>query len=306
MTDSNQNLFSFDYSTRKLKNRDEGKTKSRYSVVYGDGGNIMHCKKDSYHIIPTASVSKLGQTFVDKGDTVTPFSHRHGEVIGLNIEIMKNRKTKVGDKSYNAIITIPNNGGGRGYLSIKENRLICLNGWTRSKTIHAEKSIKIPHTFDYDEALELMEQAIVEFIELIEFMEAKDGKLNDIVLEKSDATRKLNEWFFVNEMPASHKKDEKGREMDLDTFRKIISTEPESIKSYSRYQELKEAFDRELENNKTLNLDLSMYTVFATVTNYLSRRLEKSNSSAPEEVQSKRQSTKLEYFDQEANLVASN
>jgi len=41
---------------------------------------------------------------------------------------------------------------------------------------------------------------------------------------------------------------------------------------------------------------LSMYTVFATVTNYLSRRIEKSGSKADATVQLERASEKLGFF----------
>jgi hypothetical protein len=40
-----------------------------------------------------------------------------------------------------------------------------------------------------------------------------------------------------------------------------------------------------------------MYTVFATVTNYLSRRVEKSGSKAPQAIKDERASAKLSYFD---------
>jgi hypothetical protein len=40
-----------------------------------------------------------------------------------------------------------------------------------------------------------------------------------------------------------------------------------------------------------------MYTVYATVTNYLSRRIEKSGSKADETVQLERSSEKLKFFE---------
>ena len=60
---------------------------------------------------------------------------------------------------------------------------------------------------------------------------------------------------------------------------------------------LKNAFKKELDYNTNLDLDLSMYTVFASVTNYLSRRVEQSASKASEEVKFERASKKLSFFD---------
>ena len=54
------------------------------------------------------------------------------------------------------------------------------------------------------------------------------------------------------------------------------------------------AFKRELGFNEKLNLKLSKYTIFATITNYLSRRAEKSGSKAPTEVLIQRQEAKID------------
>jgi hypothetical protein len=54
------------------------------------------------------------------------------------------------------------------------------------------------------------------------------------------------------------------------------------------------AFKREIGFNKQLNLKLSKYTIFATITNYLSRRAEKSGSVAPIEIFMQRQETKID------------
>jgi hypothetical protein len=49
-----------------------------------------------------------------------------------------------------------NNGGGRGYLSIKQLRLICTNGMISSSAMDNKNFIKIPHTINYQESLRMM------------------------------------------------------------------------------------------------------------------------------------------------------
>jgi hypothetical protein len=281
------NLFDFDYSVETIKNKDN--SSSRFGVVFGQKGMVMHTKKDSYTIVETTDLSMIGQAFIDKGFEVNPFVHKFGEVIGLNISLTKNKLTKVGEKSYNAIITVPNNGGGMGYLSMIENRLICTNGSTKKNKLGEFNSLKIPHNITYNTSLVLMQKAIEQFEQIIGIMESQDENLNDQTLTEIEVMRLLNVWFFENEFPVSQKNG-----LTLDEFRELLAVNPESIKCIERYEQMKEALKNELEYNKTLNLELSKYTVFATVTNYLSRRGEKSNSSAPAEVFMQRQETKIE------------
>lgn len=283
-----ENLFSFDYQVNNIPNEDG--SESRFFSVYGEGGNVMHCKKDTYHLVQTQDLSRIGHAFIDKGLKVTPFTHRNGEVIGLNVHL-GNKATKVGEKTYNAFITVPNNGSGRGYFSIKELRLICTNGMVQTLN-NSKQSVKVPHNADYNEYLNLMQQAIDQFVEIVNYIEERDQNLNDAVVKRTEALLHLNRWFYNYEMPASHKEG-----MTFDKFRELLATNPESIKSYDRYEQLKEAFNAELNYNEELDLKLSMYTVFATVTNYLSRRVEKSKSKASDEVQITRASKKLEYFE---------
>lgn len=289
------NLFNFEYQVKQLKNQDQ--TDSRFSVVYGDGGNVMHCKKDSYSIIKTADVSTLAQAFINQAYEVKTFSHRNGEVIGLNIPLSKNKLTAIGHKKYNAIITIPNNGGGKGYLSIHEVRLICTNGMTRTKILNKEAYIKIPHTIDYNYSLKLLAESVTAFDLIIKHIEAFDKALDQQKLSSEEARRQLSQWFFENEMPAGHKKD-----MTLDDFRKAVYMNPDSVKCIDRFEELMGSFRREREYNEILNLELSHYTVYASVTNYLSRRIEASKSTAPKEIQNARQSAKLECFNKLATV----
>lgn len=282
------NLFTFDYITENLKNQDS--TPSNFHVVYGDEGKVMHCKKDNYKLVSTIDLSAIGHTFLNQGLDVKSWTHRNGEVIGLNIDLGK-KPTKVGDKQYNAIITVPNNGGGKGYFTIQEERLICTNGMTQKLT-NSKGSIKVPHKADYNTYLKLMGKAIQHFTEIIEFIELRDANLDDKVVTIIEAKKHLNEWFYKYEMPTSHKSD-----MTLDEFRKALYMDTESIKSYHRYQALMSAFNLELGYNDALDLKLSMYTVFATITNYLSRRIEASNSTAATETQFARASAKLAYFE---------
>lgn len=281
------NLFDFDYVTETIKNKDN--TDSRFGIVYGQKGMVMHTKKDSYTIVDTIDLSMLGQAFIDKGYSVSTFTHRFGEVIGLNIALSKNKLTKVGDKTYNAIITVPNNGCGMGFLLIFENRLICGNGATKKNKLGSFNSLKIPHKITYKLSLELMQKALVQFESIIELIEKQDEALNAQQIDEIEAMRLLNVWFFENEFPASQKNG-----LTLDAFRKALAVNPDEIKCIDRYNELKVAFKRELGFNEQLNLKLSKYTIFATITNYLSRRAEKSNSKAPTEIIMQRQEAKID------------
>lgn len=286
------NLFGFEYQETPLTNLDG--TKSNFRQVFGRDGKNVVCPKGTYHIVKTADVSTLGNAFINKGYKVSTFDHRNGESIGLNVSF-GSKPSKVGDSAYNLIITVPNNGNGKGYLAIKQVRLICENGMVSNKTMHKDNYIKIPHTMNYKDSLILMEQSIGGFLSLLEQVQNRDMFLDGVELTDIDVLVSLNKWFFENEMPASHKKD-----MTLDSFRMLLATDPDSIKSIARYNELKEAYHRELSYNAELGLNLSMYTVYATVTNYLSRRVEKSNSGASNEVQIERASKKLEFFNVEA------
>jgi len=281
------NLFNFDYEQQNIPNKDG--SESRFGIVYGEGGKVIHTKKDSYKIIPTADLSTIGNAFVEKGYAVSTFNSKGGEVIGLNINLGE-RPSAVGDKLYQALITVPNNGVGKGFLSIKEVRLVCTNGMVRS--LSSDKSqIKIPHSVDYPYAIKLMQDSLEQFELIISSIAAREEELDSQVIDKDTAMYELNKWFFGYEMPDSHKEG-----MTLNMFRQLIVTDPDSIKCIDRYNELRAAFNKELGFNEELGLKLSMYTVFATVTNYLSRRIEKSASVAPVEIQYQRQSDKLTAF----------
>lgn len=283
------NLFDFEYKELTLNNLDG--TPSNFRQVFGRNGVNVTCPKGTYHIVKTSDVSTLGQAFIDKGYEVETFNHRNGEVIGLNVSF-GNYPSKVGESQYNLIITIPNNGGGRGFLSIKQLRLICSNGMTSNKTMHKDNYIKIPHTINYKDSLKMMELSINGFVSLMEQVQAHDIMLDGKTLDHNEAMFQLNKWFFEQEFPKSQKGDR-----TLNDFREALALNPNSIKCIDRYNELKKAFQLELEYNKQLGLELSMYTVYASVTNYLSRRIEKSGSKADKNVQFERTSKKLSFFD---------
>lgn len=284
-----ENLFTFEYETQNILNKNG--TKSNFNTVYGAGGNVIHCKKDNYQVVSTKDLSILGHTFIDKNKDVKTFTHRDGEIIGLNINL-GNRLTKVGEKTYNALITIPNNGGGKGFLTIKENRLICTNGAVHSESFLKEKSIKIPHNFEYKYALNLMEQSLIAFEEYITIIEAYEKTLNNFQLKETDVMFLLNKWFYENEMPSSHKEG-----LSFNDFRLSIVTNRGAIKCIERYDQLMNALKNEIQYCKELKIDISKYTVIASINNYLSRRIEKSNSSADLEIQFARQSAKVSTFD---------
>jgi hypothetical protein len=286
------NLFNFEYQEISLANQDG--TKSNFRQVFGLGGVNMACPKGSYHIVKTEDVSSLGQAFIEKGYDVSTFNHRNGEVIGLNVTF-GSKMTKVGDCNYNLIITIPNNGGGKGYLSIKQLRLICTNGMISNQTMHKDNYIKIPHTWNYVDSIELMQQSIDGFTSLMTQLESRDNMFNAHELKDTEVMFHLNKWFFEQEMPAS----QKGK-MTLDDFRRLLVENPNEIQSIGRYNALKLAYEKEIEYNTTLGLKLTMYTAYASITNYLSRRVELSGSKASDEVKTERASKKLVYFD---NLI---
>ena len=127
---------------------------------------------------------------------------------------------------------------------------------------------------------------------LFEHVQANDLALNDVTLERTDAMYNLNKWFFEEEFPTSQKDG-----ITFDEFRRDLAVDPKSIKCIGRYNELMDAFSKEIAYNEELGLNLSMYTVYATVTNYLSRRIEKSGSKADATVQLERSSEKLKFFE---------
>ena len=194
------NLFNFEYQTQQINNLND--TPSRFSVVYGQEGFVIHTKKDAYSLISTEAISNLGNAFIEKGYGVSSFTHRSGEVIGLNINLGQ-QMSQVGDKTFRAYITIPNNGGGSGHLSIKEVRLVCTNGMVR--TISNNKgSIKIPHNLNYKTALDLMHESLEKFVIIQEMIMQKDLQMDSIKQNSTDVMKLLNEWFFEHEMPANH------------------------------------------------------------------------------------------------------
>lgn len=279
------NLFDFDYDTTTIQNADG--SDSRFQYVIGDKGMVVHAKKTGYEMIPTSALSLIGDIFKEKGKTVTPYVHKFGEVIGLSINLGE-RMTKVGDKTYRALLHVPNNGTGAGHLMISEVRLVCTNGMVR-KNNGTGKLVTIPHNITYPQALKLVEVAIDSFVSLVRTAEENDEALNAVGIDKYEAKELLNKWFYRYEMPESHKKD-----LTETQFRAALVEMSDDIptSSQNRYKELQEAFDRELGYNEQLGLSLSKYTVFAAITNYLSRRLEKSGSAAPKEVKQIRQEKK--------------
>lgn len=289
---NNNNLFQFEYDEVALLNRNG--SKSNFRQVFGEDGTIITCPKSSYHLVKTADLSNLGNAFIDKGHNVSTFTHRNGEVIGLNVEF-GNKPSKVGDSNYSLFITVPNNGGGKGFLSIKQVRLICTNGMVSTKSVHKNNHIKIPHTINYNQSIELMKQSIDGFMLLHEQVQKFDEAMDAEKMSLTDIQFHLNKWFFEQELPKSQIGD-----WTLDSFRKALVMEPETVPSFHRYNELKDALNKELAHNETLRLDVSLYTAYAAITNYLSRRVETSGSTASDEVKLTRASEKLTYFD---NLV---
>lgn len=299
-----ENVFPFNYEEHVIFNKDGSQdaeqTLSRYRVIFGNGGQIINCAKNSYHIVSTLAVSSLAEAFENEGLPAKPFIFNDGAKIGLSVTF-GNRPSQVGECQYTLIVTVPNDGSGMGYLAVKQLRLICGNGQTRRSTVYKDNNIKIPHTFDYNDAIELMKASIQTYGRLLKELEERDIQMAEASLTDTQVQFHLNKWFYQYEMPSSQKtfKNDDGEVVNytLDMFRAQLVEDADSVPSALRYEELMEALERELEYNKELKLDLSMYTVFATITNYLSRRQEKSGSKAPTEIKSERTSAKLRYFD---------
>ena len=301
-----KNVFPFDYEEFVLYNKDEaftedeGQTFSRYRVIYGDEGRIINCAKNSYHIVSTKAVSSLAEAFISQGLDAKPFIFNGGAKIGLSVTF-GNRPSKVGECQYTLIVTVPNDGSGMGYLAVKQLRLICGNGQTRRSTVYKDNNIKIPHTFNYEEAIDLMKESIQTYGRLMSELENRDVKMLELSLSDTQVRFNLNKWFYDNEMPVSQKtfKDDNDnvKEYTFNMFREQLIEDAGNVPLASRYSELMDAFNLEMGYNEELKLDLSMYTVFASVTNYLSRRVEKSGSTAPQEIKDERASTKLSFFD---------
>jgi hypothetical protein len=284
-----KNLFSFEYQDSPILNRDG--SKSNFRQIYGEKGNVIVCPKSSYHLVKTADLSNLGNAFIDKGYEVSTFTHREGELIGLNIRFGE-KPSKVGDCTYDLYVTVPNNGAGRGFQCIKQLRTICLNGAVSSKTIGKDNSIKIPHTINYNQSLELMKQSIDGFMSLFSQIQIFDEAMDSQKLTLPEIKFHLNKWFFEQELPKSQVGD-----LTLDSFRRALAIAPESLPSIGRYNELMDAYGKELAHNETLKLEPSLFTAYAAITNYLSRRVEKSGSGAANEIVVARASEKLSYFD---------
>jgi len=291
------NIFKFSYQESYLKNLDD--TPSRFRGVYGDKGNLINVPKgERYNIIQTEDVSVLASVFQDNGLNVTPFVFKDGEVIGIDVP-MGERMSKVGDRQVSMRLTIKNNGTGVGYASAFVKRLICTNGAVRTE-FAKDRMVKIPHTKDYNIYLKIAQDSILTFKSLLQSFDEQDLLLDGTKLDKIDLMFHLNKWFFDFEFPDS----QKGK-MKFNEFRLLLVEEPEKIKPIDRYRELMSALDREVGYNTELKLDLSMYTAYAAVSNYLSRRVEKSGSAAPIEIVQERAFDKLSYFAVPTSTVVS-
>ena len=288
-----QNIFDFSYSEDYLRNLDG--SASKFRGVYGEGGNLVVVPKGGrYNVVQTEDVSAIARAlYEESGLKATPFIFKSGEVIGLNVN-MGNVVSKVGDRQVFMRLNVKNNGTGVGYLGAFVKRLICSNGAMRTE-FSKDKIIKIPHTRDYNAYLKIAQDAVVAFNTLIEVLDAQDLAMDSKKIEKTDLMFHLNKWFFEYEYPTS----QRGK-MTFNEFRLLLVEKKEKIQPYDRYRELMNALDREIGYNAELGLKQSVYTAYAAVSNYLSRRIEKSGSGAPIEIVQERALGKLDYF---SNLV---
>lgn len=282
--------FAWDYEFETVKNK--GGSNSKWGVVYGAEGIATHCRKEgSYHVIPTSEINALAENFHNQGIKMSSYCHKFGEQLGLNLDFDEAVLTAVGDITYKGILHIKNDGNGVGYLSIQEERLICTNGMRRK--FNMMNRITIPHNSNMTARLELCAQAVEQFKALIELAQKQDATLNSFEVTNEQVRYLLTKWYFEKEMPKSQKPDG----YTLSQFRAdLVSDKRQEIKSIDRYDSLIAAWNREEQYNGALNLTRSMYTVFASITNYLSRRVEKSRSAASIEMQQERVSKKVDSF----------
>lgn len=277
-----KNIFNFEYQTETLNNQDG--TKSRFGVVYGENGNIVHTKKDTYHMVSTESVSQIANAINQQGYEISSFCHRHGEVIGFQVNLGI-KPTKIGDISYEAVLLIPNNGKGVGITYLKEKRLICTNGMMRTL---GSQVVKIPHRKDYKSYLEIAEATMSNFLQMVEMAQKSDESLTEYVMHKWEAKHRLATWF--------HKHETDGK-LSLNQLREALyKREGVSNVIMAKYDDLMAAFEREVGYNEDLELNLSMYTLLATVTNYLTRRREQRASKLHDVMRQKRDTAKVEDF----------
>lgn len=280
------NIFNFDYEVFNLSNKDQ--STSSFKGVYGQDGILMHAfPGNKFNIIKTEDVNIVANVFQEKGYSVKPFVHDYGKIIGLSVPIGQ-RQHEVGDRRCDLRLIIKNNGTGKGYLSAHITRLVCTNGMTVQE-FGSKSVVKIPHTNDYKYYLELAQNAMVQFENLLSLYEEKETILNKNIITRDELKFELNKWFFNFEFPSS----QKPKDYTFNDFRKDLAVDPESIKCIDRYNQLIDSMRKELGYNEDLNLQCTSYTIFATVSNYLSRRVEKSGSKAPVEIQQERVSEKM-------------
>lgn len=280
-----ENIFNWDYEVEKLYNKN-GKS-SRFSVVYGENGNVVHTKKDSYNMVLTTDVSKIANGLIEMGYDCVPFIHKSGEIIGFKTSLGE-KITKVGQMVYEAVLYIPNNGKGVGITYLKELRSICGNGMMRTFKNYDENQVKIPHNADYQSYLDVAEKTMVTFLKMCEDAQNEDESLTKYNMENEEARYRLTDYFH---------KYETNNKLSLDELRAALYTgEGVSGVTLRKYELLMDCFNKELEYNKELNLNLTMYTLLATVTNYLSRKREARESKLSEIIRLKRESRKVGSF----------
>lgn len=282
-----ENIFGFEYALEALKNGNG--TDSRFNVVRGQNGFVTHACKRGYEIIDTQAVSDVSHRICDLlgAEVPKPYIHKNGEVIGVQVHLGE-KDALTGKVSYSAVLNIKNNGTGVGKLILKERRLICSNGMT---ALVAVGEFSIPHRTNYKEHLKRAQSAVAGYKILVEQAQHRDERLNTMKISKEVLRRDLNNWFYHYELPASAREN-----MSFNDFRATVAGFGDAeIKqsNQARYDALMRAMEEELAHNVTLGLDISKYTVLATVTNYLSRRIEQSGSEAPEAIQFQRANKKI-------------
>lgn len=268
-----ENLFGFNYNVHTINNQDG--SESRFAYVTGKNGMVVHTKKNTYNVIPTESISNIAQVFINQGYKVSPYTFKHGESIGFEVDFGP-RSTELGVINYYGVFEVPQNGYGAARFLVREEKKICTNGMVRGFTFK-NRELTIPHYKNFNDYVDFCQNALQFFGEIIESAIQQDKTLAGKTLDKYEFMKRLNEWFYETEIKGMNNAPK-----SPEAFRAELASEGVTdYKWYSKYRKFLTSIKRELEYGEQLNIKLSCYTMLMVVTNYLSRKREERNSKLP-------------------------
>ena len=281
------NLLDFNYQTQIIKNLDG--SDSQFKTIFGQDGMVTHTHKgNKFHVIDTASINSLMELFQDSKYEVDSWVQNNGSTVGFRVQIGQ-QATAVGEKMFYIDIVIPQNGSGKGKVTMFEKRLICTNGMTRTDFKFSDKGLRMSHTSTYRENIEVVKNVLSYFDDMVDGIHEKDESLSKQQINTVELRRLLNVWFYNSELPISQRPD------SLELFRESVAMGTYTSEKFAnRYDNLISSMNKEIEYNSQLNLNISKYTALATVTNYLSQKVRDSKSKASTIVVEQRQATKAD------------